>query len=154
MVVLLQAPTASLKYFFGRLCRFLGKDLRNHDRISVDAIYHSPVARHVIDSQFMAPRPDAGHWPRVRHREYVPSLEAPEQESGLKPSCARERRALNLAMQPGKRLVLATHWRYSMSGLTYMQWPPNPRLERAVMRLRLGDRKSTRLNSSHSPISY
>src|SRR2546430_4355114 len=51
MVVLLQAPTASLKYFFGRLCRFLGKDLRNHDRISVDAIYHSPVARHVIDSQ-------------------------------------------------------------------------------------------------------
>src|ERR1700733_357796 len=53
----------------------------------------------------MASRSHVGHWPRLRHGERVPSLETPQQESGLKASRERERRSLNLPVKPAERLI-------------------------------------------------
>jgi len=67
------------------------------------------LARHVVDPQFVATRPDAGHRSRLWHRKQLASLEAPQQESSLESRRKGERRGFDLPVQPGERLVLATH---------------------------------------------
>src|SRR5438034_9237143 len=51
---------------------------------------------------------------------------------------------------PGRRArLLPWRWQWEGSGTDRSRWPPRRRRES-----RLGDRKSTRLNSSHTVISY
>ena len=59
----------------------------------------------------MAISADRRHRSGVRHAEQLTSLQASEQVSGGKPRSRGKRRSLDLAMQPGERLVGRAHQR-------------------------------------------
>src|SRR5438034_2233431 len=86
-------------------------------------------------------------WPETRDRG-----EGAEHEASRKRlEQARTAGQVHEEVQPpGRRArLLPWRWQWEGSGTDRSRWPPRRRRES-----RLGDRKSTRLNSSHTVISY
>jgi len=102
----------------GRLLRLLPEDIQDDDRILINPVDDTPRSIPIRDAQFVAFPPDRGHRTRPWHREQLPLLQFPEQVSRLLPCCGRQRRSLDLPVQPHKRFVGSSHRIHDMSFLT------------------------------------
>ena len=101
----------------GVVAVFLGKTSAN-DGIGVDAVDDSPGLARIDNAEFMTPATDDRHWTRGRHTESFAALKPTEQHTSLDARGRRERRRLDLAVQPNDRLVGVRHADHDMSQLT------------------------------------
>jgi len=95
-----------LRRFPGLLCEHFYYDYR----IWIDAVNNSPGNAFIVDPELSASRPNLRHWFGAWHPEILPLLQHAEKESSLAPCPLRERRTLDLTVQPYKRLILIWHW--------------------------------------------
>ena len=72
--------------------------------IASGSILHDPpLVTLVCDSKLVAASADGWHGPGVRQAQPLPALQSPQQGSRFDPALLRERRRLDLAMEPGER---------------------------------------------------
>jgi hypothetical protein len=59
-----------------RLRGLLGKNLKDHNRIGINAVYQAPIFRLVLYPQLMASGTDAWHWPGMGQGQRLATLQA------------------------------------------------------------------------------
>lgn len=91
--------------FSGGFCEYL----RDHNRIGIQAIQDPPVAILIPHAKLMTPLADVRQRSRMRHAQLFAFLQQPEKRTGFDSSTSRERRSLDLAVQPHQRLSCAFH---------------------------------------------
>ena len=99
-----RTPLAIVDVVLRRLPGGLREHPGDQDGIRIEPVDDPPDPILIPDPDLVAPRPDARHGPRVRHPERFPLLEPAQQVPGLHPRLCRERRSLDLAVEPHQRL--------------------------------------------------
>jgi hypothetical protein len=80
------------------LASFLAEHFNDHNGVWIGPIHYPPRIVSVDDPQFVAPRSDRWHRPRMRQRKTIALLQTPEQDSSLDSAFSGKWRRLDLAM--------------------------------------------------------
>src|SRR5262245_40672311 len=121
-IVGLQTPLASGDHLSWRRSCLLCEHVTDDDRVVIDTIDDPPLATTICDPQLVTASSDGRHRAGVRKTERLSSLKSPEGHSHLDPSLLRERRCLDLAMEPSERFVPPhRHRSLDMSDMTSKQ---------------------------------